>query len=70
MDFTVQFDSTQTIYEREYFCSIGENEFQHTNNRSLKIGQSGSVSFSGRTILMIYIKILIYDEYPYDLNRF
>ena len=43
--FTLQFDSTQTIYEREYVCGVGEGEFQFSNNRSLKIGQSGSVSF-------------------------
>ena len=68
--FSVQFDSTQTIYEREYFCSIGENEFQHTNNRSLKVGQSGSVSFSGSAYTDDIYKNSIYDEYPYDLTGF
>ena len=41
--FTLKFNSTQTIYEREYVCPVNENEFQHTNNRSLKVGYSGSV---------------------------
>ena len=45
--FSLQFDSSQTIYEREYVCSVGEGEFQNTTNRSLKIGHSGSISFSG-----------------------
>ena len=27
--FTIKFDSTQTIYEREYVCIVSENEFQY-----------------------------------------
>jgi hypothetical protein len=45
--FTLEFDSTQTIYERSYFCTIDENKFTHTTNKSLKVGQSGSISFAG-----------------------
>jgi len=45
--FNLTFDSTQTIYEREYVCSIGEDDFLHTTNRSLKVNQSGSVAFHG-----------------------
>ena len=40
--FTLKFNSSQTIYEREYVCVVGENEFQHTTNKSLKVGRSGS----------------------------
>ena len=73
--FTLQFDATQTIYEREYVCRIGENDFQHTNNRSLKIGQSGSVAFHGNKYtsnepLTASYKNTIYDEYPYGLTGF
>jgi len=73
--FSLQFDSTQTIYEREYVCSVGEGEFQHTTNRSLKIGQSGSVAFSGSTYptstdLNKTYKNTIFDDYPYGLTGF
>ena len=68
--FTVQFDSTQTIYEREYFCSVGENQFQFTNNRSLKVGQSGSVVFSGSAYVDDIYKNSIYDAYPYGITGF
>tara|TARA_Y100000996_G_scaffold410665_1_gene393441 strand:+ start:5788 stop:6912 length:1125 start_codon:yes stop_codon:yes gene_type:complete len=68
--FSLQFDSTQTIYEREYICNVGENEFQFTNNRSLKLGQSGSVAFSGSAYNDEIYKNSIYDAYPYDLTGF
>tara|TARA_R110002012_G_scaffold313187_1_gene524566 strand:- start:6136 stop:7260 length:1125 start_codon:yes stop_codon:yes gene_type:complete len=68
--FSLQFDSTQTIYEREYVCGVGEGEFQFTNNRSLKIGQSGSVAFSGSAYNDEIYKNSIYDDYPYDLTGF
>tara|TARA_R110000796_G_scaffold105743_4_gene216052 strand:+ start:69 stop:1160 length:1092 start_codon:yes stop_codon:yes gene_type:complete len=45
--FTIKFDSTQTIYEREYVCRAGENEFLHTTNNSIKQGYSSSVAISG-----------------------
>ena len=45
--FSVKFASTQTIYEREYVCRIGENEFEHSTNKTLKEGYSGSVGISG-----------------------
>ncbi|MAH43906.1 hypothetical protein CL614_09380 [archaeon] len=68
--FSLKFDSTQTIYEREYVCKIGENEFQHTNNRSLKSGYSSSVAFFGNKYVDDIFKNSIYDEYPYDLTGF
>ena len=73
--FNLQFDATQTIYEREYVCTIGENDFQHTNNRSLKVDQSGSVAFFGNqyptsTDLNKSYKNTIYDDYPYGLTGF
>jgi hypothetical protein len=45
--FTIEFDSTQTIYEREYVCRVDENDFQHTNNKSIKQGFSSSVAIEG-----------------------
>ena len=68
--FSLTFDSTQTIYEREYSCRIGENEFQHTNNRSLKSGYSSSVAFFGNKYTDDFYKNSIYDKYPYDLTGF
>ena len=63
----VKFNSTQTIYEREYVCIADENEFQHSTNKSLKIGQSGSISTAPLSpSSSIYFKT-IYDEYPYNL---
>ena len=65
--FTVKFNSTQTIYEREYVCIADENEFQHTTNKSLKVGQSGSIGTAPLSpSSSIYFKT-IYDEYPYNL---
>ena len=58
---------TQTIYEREYVCVADENEFQHSTNKSLKVGQSGSISTAPLSpSSSIYFKT-IYDEYPYNL---
>ena len=68
--FNLTFDSTQTIYEREYVCKADENQFEHTNNRSLKVGQSGSVGFSGSAYNDTLIKNSIYDRYPYDITGF
>lgn len=48
--FQVSFDSTQTIYEREYVCSIGPNELGSTTNRSLTPGYSGSWSMGSGSI--------------------
>ena len=64
--FSLTFDSTQTIYEREYTCKIGEDDFQHTNNRSLKVGQSGSVGFHGSDYNDDVFRNTLYDTYPYD----
>ncbi len=44
--FQIRFNSTQTIYEREYTCVVDENEFVHTTNRTLKVGLSGSAGMS------------------------
>ena len=48
--FEVEFKSTQTIYEREYVCSVDENEFMFTNNKSARVGRSGSVLISSETL--------------------
>ena len=67
--FVLEFKSTQTIYEREYVCTVDENEFQHSNNKSLKVGQSGSIKINafprqpGKTDT-------INDEFPYRLLGF
>ena len=51
--FTIEFQSTKTIYEREYVCQTEENEFQFTNNKSARVGRSGSVEISYNTIQRI-----------------
>lgn len=48
--FSVEFKSTKTIYEREYLCSIDENEFQFTNNKSARVGRSGSIEIAYDTL--------------------
>ena len=63
--FSVKFNSTQTIYEREYVCVADENEFQHTNNKSLKGGRSGSIG--GGTFISSSQTNTIDDSYPYEL---
>ena len=68
--FSLTFDSTQTIYEREYVCRVDENEFQHTNNRSLKVGMSGSVGFIPNNYTNNIYKNTIYDMYPYHLTGY
>ena len=68
--FSLTFDSTQTIYEREYVCKVGEDDFQHTSNRSLKVGQSGSVGFFGNKYTDDIYKNTVQDEYPYDLTGY
>jgi len=63
--FSLQFDSSQTIYEREYVCKSDENEFQFTTNKSLKIGQSGSVAVGSFTPTLY--NNTIHDEFPYRM---
>ena len=63
--FSVKFNSTQTIYEREYVCVADENEFQHTNNKSLKVGRSGSIGVG--TFISSSQTNTIDDSYPYEL---
>jgi len=62
--FSLKFDSSQTIYEREYVCKIEENEFRYTTNRSLKVDQSGSINFS-TTQLKGHFQDTKYDTWPY-----
>ena len=66
--FVLQFKSSQTIYEREYVCVVGENEFQHSNNKSLKVGQSGSIGIGSFPIT--HKTNTIQDEFPYRLLGF
>ena len=68
--FNLTFDSTQTIYEREYVCRINEDDFLHTTNRSLKIGQSGSVSFHGTDFNSNTFIGTYQDGFPYELIGF
>tara|TARA_B100000575_G_scaffold276905_1_gene262727 strand:- start:694 stop:1770 length:1077 start_codon:yes stop_codon:yes gene_type:complete len=69
--FNLTFDSTQTIYEREYICSVEEDEFLHTTNRSLKVGMSGSVAFNGRNFNRGVSHVgTISDGFPYELTGF
>ena len=63
--FTLKFNSTQTIYEREYVCPVTENEYQHTTNKSLKVGYSSSIAM-GPFKPTRYTNT-IYDKFPYTL---
>ena len=63
--FTLKFNSSQTIYEREYVCVVGENEFQHTTNKSLKSGRSGS--FTMGAFVTSSLRGTRYDGFPYNL---
>jgi len=62
--FTVSFRASQTIYEREYVCVSDENEFQFTNNKSARIGRSGSVSIP--TFPITQYTNTIDDNFNYD----
>ena len=63
--FTLQFNATQTIYEREYVCVVGENEFQHTTNKSLKVGYSSS--FDIGVFKPTPFTNTIDDKFPYSM---
>ena len=66
--FSLKFNSTQTIYEREYVCIADENEFQDTTNKSLKVGFSGSVTIP--TLPTTPYTNTVKDRYPYTLVGF
>ena len=63
--FTLKFNSSQTIFEREYVCVVGENEFQHTTNKSLKVGRSGS--FTMGSFVTSSLRGTRHDKFPYNL---
>ena len=63
--FTLKFNSSQTIYEREYVCVVGESEFQHTTNKSLKVGRSGS--FTMGSFVTSSLRGTRHDRFPYNL---
>ena len=70
-NFTLTFDSTQTIYEREYICKLEEDDFLHTTNRSLKVGMSGSVGFHGTNYNQNTNLVNTYrDSTPYEMIGF
>ena len=68
--FNLTFDSTQTIYEREYVCSVDETDFLHTTNRSLKVGMSSSVAFHGTDFNSNTFIGTYQDGFPYELVGF
>ena len=63
--FTLKFNSSQTIYEREYVCVVNENEFQHPTNKSLKVGRSGS--FTMGSFITSSLRGTRFDGFPYNL---
>ena len=63
--FNLKFNSSQTIYEREYVCVVGESEFQHTTNKSLKVGRSGS--FTMGSFVTSSLRGTRHDRFPYNL---
>lgn len=71
--FTVDFKASQTIYEREYVCVSSENEFQFTNNKSARVGRSGSISIPTFPITQYTNTIddnFIYDGLGYSTGSF
>ncbi|OUX54047.1 MAG: hypothetical protein CBE47_01850 [Pelagibacteraceae bacterium TMED287] len=66
--FSLKFNSTQTIYEREYVCVVGENELQHTTNKSLKVGRSGS--FTMGTFVSSSLRGTRQDGWPYFITGY
>ncbi len=70
-NFTLTFDSTQTIYEREYICKLEEDDFLHTTNRSLKVGMSSSIAFHGTNYNQNTNLVGTYrDSTPYEMIGF
>lgn len=75
-NFTLTFDSTQTIYEREYICKVEEDDFLHTNNRSLKVGMSSSIAFHGTNynqnanFVGTYLDTMQYETIGFATNSF
>jgi len=67
-NFNLTFDSTKTIYEREYVCVVGENELQHTTNKSLKVGRSGS--FTMGTFVSSSLRGTRHDGWPYFITGY
>ena len=45
--YSLKYKATQTIYEHEYTCIIGKNEFNGTMNISATLNRSGSITVSG-----------------------
>ena len=69
--FSLTFDSTQTIYEREYVCKLNETDFLHTTNRSLKVGMSSSIAFHGTNFNVDNSRVgTEADRFPYELTGF
>ena len=66
--FSIDFESTQTIYQREYVCVVGENDLQFTTNKSARVGRSGSVAI-GAFPKTDYTNTTE-DDYPYVLTGF
>ena len=64
--FNLTFDSTQTIYEREYVCGVEEDDFLHTTNRSLKVGMSSSIAFHGTNFNSNTFIGTQQDGFPYE----
>jgi hypothetical protein len=65
--FTIKFNSTEKIYEREYVCRVDENEFIGTTSKTLKVGQSGSVSMATNAFSASVFAKTNFDGFPYDL---
>ena len=64
--FKINFQSTQTIYQREYVCAIDENEFQFTNNKTARVGQSGSFTFGSFENYTTEYTKTTEDTFPYE----
>ena len=66
--FSIDFESTQTIYQREYVCVVGENDLQFTTNKSARVGRSGSVAIG--SFPKTDFTNTTEDDYPYILTGY
>jgi len=64
----LNFKGTQTIYEYEFLCTVGENQFNGSNNRSLRVNdemdQEEAKGFASHSTFSPYVtSIGLYDDY-------
>lgn len=63
-DITVSFSSSYTIFETQYKCTIGADEYNYSNNPSLLSGSEGDIyDFATGSYFAPYVTTVgLYDE--------